>query len=503
VNRRRILINTGLGALVLALGIGGVVALAAPRQDSTAALPTALAVRGPLAATVTASGNVESGRTAALQFSGTGGGTITKVYVAAGDRVSEGEALVEVDDTATRQQVASAQASLNAAEAAYETATQERTSAERASDSAQVASAEQTLRNAESSLAAALKALKLVESQQAEIVDDATQTVTEAQQAVTDTSATLTQLRAELAATNPADTSAIADLTARISSTENTLATKKAVLASGQPVLTQARRTRDSAIQQAEQTVTSQTGVRDSAQKALAQAKASVKVAQQGPKTGQVDSAQAQIESAEAALRQAKQALADTILRAPFDGTVSTVSAEVGQLTTAALDGLVVLVDPDGLSVSAAIAEADATSVRNGQAATVTLPASSLDLTGKVISIDIASTVTNNVVQYLTRISLDNPPEAVRVGQTASLSIVTGSVEAALSVPTSAIQTDGATRYVTVVTDSGQHRVDVETGLVGTTGTQILSGLSEGDRVLLPSGSTSTLTFPTSQGTSR
>jgi len=243
--------------------------------------------------------------------------------------------------------------------------------------------------------------------------------------------------------------------------------------------------------------------VRDSAQKALAQAKASVKVAQQGPKTGQVDSAQAQIESAEAALRQAKQALADTILRAPFDGTVSTVSAEVGQLTTAALDGLVVLVDPDGLSVSAAIAEADATSVRNGQAATVTLPASSLDLTGKVISIDIASTVTNNVVQYLTRISLDNPPEAVRVGQTASLSIVTGSVEAALSVPTSAIQTDGATRYVTVVTDSGQHRVDVETGLVGTTGTQILSGLSEGDRVLLPSGSTSTLTFPTSQGTSR
>jgi len=497
-----LLVNVGLGVVVLALGVGGVVALAAPRQDSTAALPTAVVARGHLDATVTASGNVESGRNASLQFSATGGGTITKVYVAAGATVSEGDELVRVDDTAARQQIASAKASLKAAEAAYETATQGRTSAERASDSAQVAAATQSLANAEKSLSSAHASLKLVTSQQAEIIDGATQGVTDAQDAVSDSNALLSQLRDQLAATDPADTATVASLNASISATETTLAARKSALTSAQAALTQATRTRDTAIQQAEQSVVSQTGARDAAKKALAQAQATVKVAQQGPKSGQVDSAQAQIDSAEAALAQANQALEDTVLRAPFDGTVSTVSAVVGESTAAALDGLVVLVDPDGLSVSAAIAEADATSVRNGQAATVTLPASSLDLTGKVISIDIASTVTNNVVQYLTRISLDNPPESVRVGQTASLSIVTGSVENALSVPTSAIQADGATRYVTVVTDSGQHRANVETGLVGTTGTEILSGLSEGDRVLLPSGSTSSLTFPTAQGTS-
>lgn len=502
VNRRRLLLNVGLGVVVVALGVSGVVALAAPRQSNTSDVPTALVARGALEATVTASGNVESGRTATLQFAATGGGTITSVSVAAGDTVSEGDELVRVDDTAAKQQIASAKASLKAAEAAYETATQGRTSAERASDSAQVASAKQSLTNAEKSLTAARKALDLVTSQQAEIIDGATQAVTSAQDALDESTSLLSQLRKQLAATDPGDTATVASLTASISATEATQASQKSALASAQATLTQATRTRDTAIQQAEQTVVSQTGARDAAKKALTQAQASVKVAQQGPKSGQVDSARAQIDSAEAALAQANQALEDTVLRAPFDGTVSTVSAVVGESTAAALDGLVVLVDPDGLSVSAAIAEADATSVANGQVATVTLPASNLDLTGKVISIDISSTVTNNVVQYLTRVSLDDPPDSVRVGQTASLSIITGSVADALSVPTSAIKTDGATHYVTVVTDGGQHQVEVKTGLVGTTSTEILNGLSEGDRVLLPSGSNSTLAFPTSQETS-
>ena len=495
MNRRRVLINTGLGALALGLVVAGVVALAAPREDPNASLPTALVVRGPLQATVTATGNTVSGRTASLQFAGTGG-TITKVYVRPGVRVSEGDRLARIDATSARQQLASAKASLRTAQAALTTTTAGRTSAERAADSAQVASAEQAVRNAERALAGARKTLDLVRGQQAQIVADAEQAVGAAQQAAAATEDALADLNRQLAATDPADTAAIADLNARIAAAQSTLASQRAAQSNAEAALTQARRARDSAVLQAQQAVTAQTGARDTARKALAQQKAAVAVARQGPRAGAVQSAQAQVDAAQVAVDQARQAVRNTVLRAPFAGTVSTVNAVVGQTTSLSgatgEPGLVVVVDPRGLSVTASIAEADATSVQRGQSATVTLPASGTTMTGTVISVDVASTVSNNVVQYSTSVSLDAPPATVRVGQTASLSIVTGSAESTLYVPTSAIQADGAARYVTRVTTSGQQRVEVTTGMVGTTGTEILSGLSKGDRVLLPEGDTST-----------
>ncbi len=493
MNGRRVLINAGLGALALGLGVAGVVALATPRADPNASLPTALVVRGPLQATVTATGNTVSGRTASLQFSGAGG-TVTKVYVNPGDRVEEGDRLARIDATSAHQQLGSAKATLRTAQAALTTTTAGRTSAEQAADSAQLASAEQAVRNAERSLAGARTTLDLVRQQQAQMVADAEQALSAAQQAVAANEDTLAELNRQLAATDPSDTATIADLNARIAAAQSTLASQRAAQSNAEAGLKQARRTRDSAVLQAEQAVTVQTGARDTARKALAQQKAAVAVARQGPRAGAVESAQAQVDAAQVAVDQARQAVRNTVLRAPFSGTVSTVNAVVGQTTSlaAATGALVVVVDPHGLSVTAAIAEADATSVQKGQPATVTLPASGTTMTGTVISVDVASTVSNNVVQYSTSVSLNSPPDTVRVGQTASLSIVTGSAESTLYVPTSAIQADGATRYVTRVTTSGQHRVEVTTGIVGTTGTEILSGLSEGDRVLLPEGDTST-----------
>ena len=188
------------------------------------------------------------------------------------------------------------------------------------------------------------------------------------------------------------------------------------------------------------------------------------------------------------AVDQAQAALDDTVLRAPFDAVVSTVNAVVGQSSSAPASsvdgssGLVTLVDPDGMRVTASVAEADATSIRIGQSASVTLPASGILMTGEVDSIDVEGTVTNNVVQYVT---LQSPPEEVRVGQTVSISILTGSKEDALFVPTSAIAVDGATSSVTKVADGRLSEVEVTTGLVGTTGTEVVSGLDEGDVILL------------------
>lgn len=514
MNRRRVLINIGLGVVVLGLGAAGLASLLSPRANPTANLPTTKVVRGTLEATVTASGNVASGITSSLQMAGSGG-VVTKVYVKTGQKVDAGDPLVKVDDTAARQQLSSARATLASAHASLDTATQGRTSAEKKSDSASIAAAEQALKNAETALAAAEDTYDLVKKQQGELVDAAQAVVDTTQQALDAAQAQLADAKAQLAATDPSDTAAIAELQAKIANLETQIASDKTTLSSAQTSLAAAERTRDSQVLSAKQNVATQRGSRDAAKKSLAQTKATVAVSQQGPKSGTVRSAQAQIDSAQVAVDQARTALDDTVLRAPFSGTVSTVNAVVGQSSSTAgaaatstasstSSGLVTLVNATGKTVTASIAEADATSVKVGQPASIVLEASNVELKGTVASIDPASTVTNNVVQYQTKIALTGPPSTVRDGQTASITITTGTKDEVLSVPTSAIATDGSQPYVMKMVDGKTVRTNVTTGMTGTTGTEITSGLAEGDQVLLSTSTDTTTTnpFPGASGSS-
>lgn len=512
MNRRRVVVNSILGVAVLGLGAAGLAALASPRTDPNAGRPTTTVVRGPLEATVTASGNVESGVTATLQPAGTGG-VVTEVYVTAGQQVSQGEELVALDDTAARLQLDSALAGLAQAEAALTTATQGRSAAERKADAAGVAQAKQTLANAEKSLSAAKDAYDQDKRQQDALVGAADSALDNARDQRALHEEQLAGTQADLAATDPADAAAVTELQDRIAGLQNQLVTDAAAIASAEAGLTQARQTRDRTLLQGKQTVTTQTGSRDSARKALEAQRAQVAVNQQPAKAGTVNSARAQVDNAEVTVEQARKALEDTVLRAPFDGVVSAVSAVVGQNSSSAAaasssatvaatsGGLVTLVDLSGLQVVAAIAEADATAVEVGQAVVVSLPASGAELGGEVTSVDVGSTVTNNVVQYRTTMSLTDT-DGVRIGQTATVSIITSRVEDVLHVPTSAIASDEAgAPFVMRVTDGTYARVPVTTGMVGTTGTEITGGLEEGDEVLLSNTGDLAGSLPTATAT--
>ncbi|HEY3408351.1 MAG TPA: HlyD family efflux transporter periplasmic adaptor subunit [Propionicimonas sp.] len=492
MNRRRVIVNSILGVALVGLTVAGGMALITPRVDPNANVPTTKVVRGTLDATVTASGNVESGLTANLQMAGTGG-VVTKVYVKVGRKVTVGDKLVAVDDTAAQQQLESALATLKAAEAGLTTATQGRTSAEKKSDAASIASAEQSVKNAQKALDAAKETYEHDKSLQGKAVAAAQDKVESATQQQSQHQQELTAAQRELASTDPSDTAAITALNAKIADLQNQLITDATSLASAKAALASAEQTSESTLLQDRHNVTTQTGSRDAAKKALASTRATVAVARQGAKGGTVASAQAQIDSANVAVDQARTAIEDTVLRAPFDGTVSTVNAVVGQSSgassTGASDtsgsGLVTLVDPTGKNVTASIAEADVTAVKVGQAVTISLPASGTEMKGKVVSVDPQSTVTDNVVQYRTRVSLESPPATVRVGQTASISITTATSEDVLYLPTSAIATDGTQSYVMKVVDGKRSKVEVTTGMVGTTGTEITSGVAEGDVVVL------------------
>ncbi|MFI6732205.1 efflux RND transporter periplasmic adaptor subunit [Nonomuraea sp. NPDC050451] len=110
------------GALVVLLLGGAALAYAQLGTGQAAgqtAVRTVTASRGSVVASVSASGAVESSKSRALSFGTTG--TVEKVYVKAGDKVSKGDILARLDDDA-------AQESLSAAKATYDEAVDDGTS---------------------------------------------------------------------------------------------------------------------------------------------------------------------------------------------------------------------------------------------------------------------------------------------------------------------------------------------------------------------------------------
>ena len=106
---------------------------------------------------------------------------------------------------------------------------------------------------------------------------------------------------------------------------------------------------------------------------------------------------------------------------------------------------------------------------------------------GKVTAIDQTSTTSNNVVQYGVTVSLTDPPSGLRIGATATVRVTTANAENVLYVPTAAVRTAGGQSTVTVLDGGKQVPKRVQVGVQGDQGTEIKSGLNEGDQVVIAS----------------
>jgi multidrug efflux pump subunit AcrA (membrane-fusion protein) len=154
------------------------------------------------------------------------------------------------------------------------------------------------------------------------------------------------------------------------------------------------------------------------------------------------------------------------------------------------VSGFIVLVGLDTYTVTVDIPEANAASIADGQGASVTLEAQSgVSMNGTVTSVSPISTTVSNVVEYPVTVTLKNTASGLKPGETASVEIIVAEADDALYVPSSAVTTRGTTNTVTVLKSNKQTTVDVTTGIIGTSDTQIKSGLVQGDKVVLSSGS--------------
>jgi multidrug efflux pump subunit AcrA (membrane-fusion protein) len=165
-------------------------------------------------------------------------------------------------------------------------------------------------------------------------------------------------------------------------------------------------------------------------------------------------------------------------------GTSSTGSSSTGSSSSSAF---VTIENLGGLEVVAGYAEADIAKMKDGETATVTLPAlTSANVTGTVTAVASTSTVVSNVVTYDVTIALNDPPSTVKVGMTADVSVVVQTAANTLELPSAAITTTGPVSTVTVLANGVKKVTTVTTGLVGDSTTQIESGLKAGQLVVEP-----------------
>jgi multidrug efflux pump subunit AcrA (membrane-fusion protein) len=222
----------------------------------------------------------------------------------------------------------------------------------------------------------------------------------------------------------------------------------------------------------------------------------------------------------EAAVTTAQKALDELTLAAPITGTVAAVNGSVGStssgsgstVTTASSSsssssssgtggggtgsgdssGLVSIESTGQLEVVAGIPEADISNVAVGEPATLTFPAlTNTEVAGKVVAVASTSTVVSDVVTYDVTIALVNPPSSVKEGMTTNVSVVTETRSNVLELPSSAITTTGTTSTVQLLQNGQTSTVRVQTGIVGSSSTQIVSGVQKGDVVVIPTVSVS------------
>jgi biotin carboxyl carrier protein len=219
-----------------------------------------------------------------------------------------------------------------------------------------------------------------------------------------------------------------------------------------------------------------------------------------------------------------ESALAGTVLTASISGTVTAVNGTVGETvsggsssaaasnssaagaasssSSSSSSGFVTIDNLKDLEVVAGFAEADATKIAVGQPATVTLAAlPSTEVAGVVTAISPTSVVTSNVVTYDETIALKDPPATVLDGMTADVSVVVETAASVLEVPSAAVTTTGLSSTVTILKNGKDVTTRVTVGLVGNSTTQILSGVTAGEKLVEPTATISSGTTGTTSPT--
>ena len=206
-----------------------------------------------------------------------------------------------------------------------------------------------------------------------------------------------------------------------------------------------------------------------------------------------LEQAEINLNSAKNALDNASNALKDYVVTSPIDGVVLSLSATENAPVQMGMS-VGVVGNPKGFIVSAYVDEIDVPKLSVGESATITFDAvKDVTLEGKITFISLTKVTIPGGSAYKIKITVNSSNDKIKSGMSANVLIVTNSKPHVLAVPISSLTTlaDGKT-YVDKVVEGKVERVEVETGIFGSAYVEVVSGLKEGDTILLVPQTSST-----------
>ncbi|MDD5848325.1 MAG: efflux RND transporter periplasmic adaptor subunit [Firmicutes bacterium] len=177
-------------------------------------------------------------------------------------------------------------------------------------------------------------------------------------------------------------------------------------------------------------------------------------------------------------IQKAQEKLNGAVIRAAMDGTVTSVSAQPGQMPGT---DAVVINDLETMKVVIEVEEGHIADIQTGQRVSVKTDSTGNEvLSGKVTYTAITPTTatptasgsssqntavsTGTKATYRVEVTLDSPNDRLRIGMTANVTFILASASDVLAVPTAAIQTDeNGNSYVLVADQTAQAGTEADT----------------------------------------
>jgi multidrug efflux pump subunit AcrA (membrane-fusion protein) len=510
-HRRAVLI----GGIVAVVVLGGGVAAWATVDNGAAGYRMASVTRADIGTTLDVVGNVEPVSDAAAAFQVAG--QVATVTVAPGQDVTAGQSLGTLDTTALSESVSSAQSTVAADEAKLvedeESQSSSSTPSSSTPSSSSTAGKTQTSTPSSSTTTTTAPSRGTGTSGGQNATVTADQTTLTADEATLSTdqnkeAADLTQAQSDCTSANTSTTTGQAACEAAlqtVSTDEQQVSKDQATVSKDETALGQALEAESSggsspttgtssgsAPTQGSHAVTGDTGNTGTG---TGTGSTGTGTGSSGTGTGssgadadtpeQIASDQASIDSAEADLTNAEQSLNETTLNSPITGTVVSVDIAVGDTVSAdSSTEIITIIGTKSYEVQGTLDSSQVPSVKVGQSATVQVDGTDGSLDGTVSQVGPVQS-SDGEYSYPVVVALPATDEALFSGSTANVVIDTGSVSNVVAVPTSAVETTGANSYVLELDKGVLTRKVIKVGMVGETYTQVLSGLSDGQSVIL------------------
>jgi len=465
--RRRALLNAAVIAIIV-IAIAGFWLARRGQHSTPRGLVTGTVERKDLTQKVSATGSVTAQTGAMVKIGSQITGRIKRLFADVGSQVRAGQVIAELDLPDLEAQVRQAEATLSL--------NQKRLAEQLAGVGLQETQSAADLEKARSALSVAKANLTQVERSADLQRATAEASVRQARANAVNSDANLKRMERLLAK----DYVAASDVdTAKAQAEVNA-----AQLTSAQENIRLVNAKLDADLESARQQV-------KQAEATLAAARAGL--AQNAIKQEQIAQARAAVKQSEASLAFSRSQLAKAFIRTPISGTVLQLTQQQGETIAAGLSAptLIIVADLDRLQVDAFVDETDIGRVRLGEQAEITLDAySRRTFRGRVAKVASGATMQQNVVTYDVTIALEGSERLLKPDMTATVNIVIARKEGILAVSVDAVKQTAEGPTVMVMTKGRDGKpeyktVKIETGISDGESVEVLSGLKEGDVVVL------------------